>query len=33
MLGQDAELILARQFRMLGHDGPSVNDRDAAGAA
>jgi len=33
VLGQDAELMLARHFRMLGHDGPPMNDRDAAGAA
>jgi len=33
MLGQDAELVLARQFQMLGHDGPPVKDRNAAGAA
>ncbi len=33
MLGQDAKLVLAGQFRMLGDDGPPVRDRDAAGAA
>jgi len=33
MLGQDAELVLARKFRMLGDDGPPVKDREAAGAA
>ena len=33
MLGQDAELVLAGQFRVLGHEGPAVKDRDAAGAA
>ena len=33
MLGQDAELVLAWQFRMLGHDGPQMKDQEAAGAA
>jgi len=33
MLRQDAELVLAGQFRMRGDDGAPVKDRDAAGAA